>query len=622
MLGPVLGAPGCARPPQAVPSPPSRAQLAEALRGGLALATAAAWRGSRGYAHSLAWRQGSAGLGQATYRRQTSLESAVHSFRHLARRPKGQRVGPKDGSAALAQRLEAFVLQGRLGPEHLRAVLVAAVYLAPRLGTQDSAAVMRLAARCGVALGEVEAESRDLAESLWALSKLRLPLPAGACTEMERRLDEAPGEMAVCDLRRFGWALAVAGRSEAQLFKRMGDELVRRQEELSAADVAGVAFAWARAGHRHRPLLRALARRVRGSRLQASGLSKVAQAAVLDEELAAELLPELAREAARKIDEFEAQDLANLLQALAQTTKADAVGEFLAAASPRCIALCPRAIPKDLCCFAWAFAVLKSPAPLPAVAQAARRALTASRGGFDARFLRCGWSGQLCWAFAAAGVDEPELFRAVADVVLPSVGCYGPRDISNLAWSFATLGYRPVGLFGTLGRRALETLQGFNCQDVATMLWAYSHVGIPAPELFFAVAANLRRWLPKFSLQELSMIAWALDGGAADTLEEEFCARLARPPLLMGHEAAAYARDLKAVLRQLRWQRLLGLAQTELQRLARAQDGAAPRLRGLGALGADDAPRIVLNLADRAVLYKPPGWEVEPTEGAEHRQLP
>ncbi|CAE7350709.1 unnamed protein product [Symbiodinium natans] len=341
----------------------------------------------------------------------------------------------------------------------------------------------------------------------------------------------------------------------------------------------------------------------------------------------------LAAESTRRIALVGAQDLANMMQALVWCKAAEAISassevqRFLVVASRRCVELCKCAIPKDLCCFAWSFASLGKhyDIVLPAVAEASVHRIP----DFNPRFL----CGQLAWAFAAKGISNGPLFGAIADAASDEKCWYAPRDISNLAWSFAMLGRRHFSLFDSLCGRALHALEQFNSQDLANMLWAYSHLGIRAPVLFSAAEARVKETMCGHSLQELSSIAWAYD--AADmmssqlfeAIEHEFARRLRLGP---GKEAAAQrARDVKALLRQLRSagpvrRETEKRAEAELRQLGNIQDVVLPvehpSERGFS-VGSEEMPRVVLDLSDRSVFYKPPGWEVQSPDSLGHHQL-
>eukprot|EP00439_Symbiodinium_sp_Y106_P056802 s3723_g7.t15 len=531
--------------------------------------------------------------------------------------------------------IDVFGERGEMDTEALRATLVAAVYLA------NGDMVRQMVSKCATALlTKLPAASlTELANSTWALAKLEHrneKLLRGVSSEVLRRV--AVGQaMSVRDVQKLVWALAAFGWRDLSLFRCLSAE-VQRCNDFSAVDASVIAFSFARLGVEDAALFRVLSQHVQDRLLidlNAQGIAKVAYSFAVLGHAADEprLFRALAAESARRIAAFGAQELANLMQALVWCRASGCaifasseVQRFLPLASRRCTELCHSAIPKDLCCFAWSFASLGSHCAtvLPAVAEASIHRLS----DFDPRFL----SGQLAWSFASTGTINPSLFDAIAVAAVDRMRSYAPRDISNLAWSFAMLGHRNHALFDSLCSRALLALERFNSQDLANMLWAYSHLGIRAPALFAASEEQVKATISRPSLQELSSIAWAYENACMMSsalllaIECEFARRLLLGPGKA--RPAQRARDVKALLRQLRSTGRLRhdittRAKAELHQLGKMQDAVMPVERSCGrgfAVGAE-LPRFELDLSDRSVLYKPPGWEVQGSGELGHDQL-
>ncbi|CAE7308925.1 ylyB [Symbiodinium necroappetens] len=519
----------------------------------------------------------------------------------------------------LVAAIDDFGERGEMDAEALRATLVAAVYLA------NGDIVRRMVSKCATALlAKLPAASLpELANSAWALGKLEHcneKLLRGISSEVLRKV--AIGQaMSVRDVQKLVWALAAFGwHEDPSLFRCLSANVQMHCNEMSAVDASVIAFSFARLGVEDSALFRVLSQHVQDRLLvdlNAQGIAKVAYSFAVLGHAAEEprLFRALAAESARRIAAFGAQELANLMQALVWCRAAGCaifaspeVQRFLALASRRCMELCPSAIPKDLCCFAWSFASLGSHCDivLPAVAEASIYRVP----DFDPRFL----SGQLAWAFASTGTVNPALFDAIAVAALDRKRSYAPRDISNLAWSFAMLGHRSLVLFDSLCGRAIIALERFNSQDLANMLWAYSHLGIRAPALFAASEERVKATISRPSLQELSSIAWAYENAGMMSsalllaIEREFAKRLLLGPGKA--RPAQRARDVKALLRQLRSTGLLRhditkTAKAELQKLGKMQDAVMPvecsRGRGL-AVGAE-LPRTALRPCGFIDLY-------------------
>lgn len=264
----------------------------------------------------------------------------------------------------LVQRLDDLALKDALDSSSLRAVLVAAVYLASTL--QRSVRSLRrdeefekayesMLQNCAKACDrwldlEKATTGRQLADLAWALAKLELlgihtTSGRGIFLELRQRLAKAESvDFLASDLRKLAWALSVLSPDDVWLFGRLGDELAERQEELSSADVATIAFAYQRAGQNHSVLFHALAKRLPFCTLTAAGVAKLAAAFAgvgFHVQVSQGVFRELLSQATEKIDHFETQDLVNLLHATATITKTleVEVQAFLEAASRRCEAL-------------------------------------------------------------------------------------------------------------------------------------------------------------------------------------------------------------------------------------------------------------------------------------------
>ena len=211
-------------------------------------------------------------------------------------------------------------------------------------------------------------------------------------------------------------------------------------------------------------------------------------------------------------------------------------------------------------------------------------------------------------------------------------------DPAYLLWAMAKLSVRdPARIHGRC-LRALRFLARARASaaQVAAVCWAASALGV------VGFLETLPSYLPRFrdcSFQELMVVAWSFAASPSPSIstlqavQQEACRHLARwssatlddvpkQPLdlvpnrveeamgLLG--ACTFAGHLEPALRQ-RTSRLVHDA-------GKHQDDAQLRCQGLGTLScakaslAEDVPMhepcFRLDLADRAVVHKPPGWEV------------
>ncbi|CAE8632317.1 unnamed protein product, partial [Polarella glacialis] len=226
----------------------------------------------------------------------------------------------------------------------------------------------------------------------------------------------------------------------------------------------------------------------------------------------------------------------------------------------------------------------------------------------EPRFL----CGQLAWAFAATGCDEPELFQAIADAATNKksnnnnsnksnnndinnnntinsskksnnndinnnsnnndINNYLASDLSNLAWAFAALGYQSPELFRALATRSQSVMHDFNPQDLSNLVWAYSTLGVHDSALFHSVGLEVPRKIREFGMQELSNLAWAFSVAG--------CAS----PAVFG----AIEQELRE---RIRGDLESALARKALAKIGRAQEGAGrPVFQALGAALEATAP--------------------------------
>ena len=178
---------------------------------------------------------------------------------------------------------------------------------------------------------------------------------------------------------------------------------------------------------------------------------------------------------------------------------------------------------------------------------------------------------------------------------------------------------------------AAPQLVAASAQQLATVIWAFATLGLQSPLFAEAVAARL----DDFGLDDLSMISWALIGTDAGALGAGLCHRVQEAAVkqmrLAGRLQAA--ERVEAVLGVVWAWNFLGLlgrpllatARRTVLRAARAKDllkgtedvsgarGAAKpgKVEGTKVVPAvHKDPVIVLDLSDRLVIGKPPGWEV------------
>ncbi|CAJ1450048.1 unnamed protein product, partial [Effrenium voratum] len=205
------------------------------------------------------------------------------------------------------------------------------------------------------------------------------------------------------------------------------------------------------------------------------------------------------------------------------------------------------------------------------------------------------------------------------------------RPISSLPWALARLHVADPHLVQSCFAEAAPQLVAASAQQLATVIWAFATLGLQSPLFAEAVAARL----DDFGLDDLSMISWALIGTDAGALGAGLCHRVQEAAVkqmrLAGRLQAA--KRVEAVLGVVWAWNFLGLlgrpllatARRTVLRAARAKDDLKGTEDVSGARGAAKPgkvegtkvvpavhkdPVIVLDLSDRLVIGKPPGWEV------------
>ncbi|CAE8621125.1 unnamed protein product, partial [Polarella glacialis] len=258
---------------------------------------------------------------------------------------------------------------------------------------------------------------------------------------------------------------------------------------------------------------------------------------------------------------------------------------------------------------------------------------------------------QLAWAIAKAGGPSAAhlLHELLTEGVSLDRASLEPQVLSNLAWACATTELRDQSLLAMLGEQAALSADTCEPQHLSNLAWSFAVLGASGgqQEVFEALASASARSLPRFQLQGLANLAWALAtaaprqaAGLLPLIQQELtlrlrssfegleskagCCALGREGLgRLGRDvvSATWALHFAGVLDQ----ELLTLVRPLLAAVGRALDDAAQVQGALAPLQVsrdsenedtdETEPAVVLELADRLVLHKPPHWQVEPSQG-------
>ncbi|CAE8665937.1 unnamed protein product, partial [Polarella glacialis] len=278
---------------------------------------------------------------------------------------------------------------------------------------------------------------------------------------------------------------------------------------------------------------------------------------------------------------------------------------------------------------------------LASVSQEARRRALQD---FETRQL----SG-LAWALAASSFMDADLRWSVLREAAARKRI-APQGFANLLWAVAKspgpqLGDMELASFRDVARTALSSQLGdFLPQHLATIAWALARVtaseppsvggALPLQEPLLRLEEACCRRVEEFKLQELSNVAWAFAtmGEERDRLFEAIGgeAELRLRALDCGSMSWEELADMGLNTLGLVWaarhaghfrESLRCTAASALLRLGRSLDlkmregpESLQTTKSPGATwstGNPQEPFVVLELPDRQVLLKPPGWEVD-----------
>lgn len=205
---------------------------------------------------------------------------------------------------------------------------------------------------------------------------------------------------------------------------------------------------------------------------------------------------------------------------------------------------------------------------------------------------------------------------------------------SSFGWALARLTVADFKLMRVITEEAFLQLQDpkFGPDDAAMLAWVLAVVGIKRPELFRLVSQKALAQARQLSLQGLSSLAWALATSCPSeaplfmAIENETAARLRSLIIsdIPSTSLSAVARDLCSIIWSLNFlgtlsEKLKEEAHRAVSKIGQALDANGRRLLSFSTAAAPMSspgePSAVLDLRDRLVVEKPPGWQVDTGEG-------
>ncbi|CAE8588630.1 unnamed protein product [Polarella glacialis] len=496
---------------------------------------------------------------------------------------------------------------------------------------------------------------RALANIAWAMAKAGAPCGADFVRAVAGEVKGMLPDFKAQELASFGWACASLGVRDGDLLRALEMAAARRLAEFEPQGLANLAWALASLQAGSGLLLEAMAaagihRRL--GRFKPQELSNLGWAvAKHGDGQFAHILRAVAREAAHRDPAgFAPQELSSLAWALASfeehllasgasPSASDLLRPLAAAAAEKVADLSAQGLAN----LAWACARLE-------VRDEKLLRGLARESNAKIYEMKPQEVANSAWGFATLRLDDTQFFDALGDYVLARVDRMSTQDLSQVAWSFATLGFTGSNseeLLVQIAAAARPRLLEFSPRDLSNFLWAYATLDLDPPQLFHEVDASAFERLGELDLQDLAKLTWALAvrtpslGGSLQPLVllSSATGRLLQlvrgldfSGLLPGQasEAALAAGATAWALSFAGWLEANSPEAEELRlllaRLGQLLDQSSSvagtngqqlllppstLLQESGVAAEEDEPRVALDLPDRLVIYKPPGWEVD-----------
>ncbi|CAJ1333000.1 unnamed protein product [Effrenium voratum] len=201
------------------------------------------------------------------------------------------------------------------------------------------------------------------------------------------------------------------------------------------------------------------------------------------------------------------------------------------------------------------------------------------------------------------------------------------RDSVPLIWAMASLGVKDLPLLATSLAASAEMLDRLPLKEVSILAWSLRMLSLECPTICLRLLERGAAEIHRFPPEELLRLAWGLMHRAGfdfARLAQERAARLLDESLAGEGPTSSRTLYLSEVALGIVWscafagkKLLRPKLRGALLRLGAALD-ASQKLPTPGAAAdgvsapasAAPGPRVVLDLPDRRVVFKPPGWEV------------
>ncbi|CAE8672373.1 unnamed protein product [Polarella glacialis] len=193
------------------------------------------------------------------------------------------------------------------------------------------------------------------------------------------------------------------------------------------------------------------------------------------------------------------------------------------------------------------------------------------------------------WALARLSVPDPDVISAAFDEVAMKLSSsqLAPQELSIIVWAFGMLGVNNPTLFHALINQAVPQLESFTMGDLLKLAWGSAASGVDL-ELFMTIQNEVIARLEHVDLQSFSEMSKT--AFLQDTLGLLWASNFA------GCCSNNLLTSARLVIRQ---------AGAIMDRAHGPSSSTAFR-----SMGPANKPQTILDLPDRLVVFKPPGWEV------------
>eukprot|EP00980_Cylindrotheca_fusiformis_P022041 scaffold8932_cov108-Cylindrotheca_fusiformis.AAC.1 len=207
------------------------------------------------------------------------------------------------------------------------------------------------------------------------------------------------------------------------------------------------------------------------------------------------LMLALGEPASRKIEDYEARDIAMALNAFAKRGLRNS--QFFEKSAEAAIPIIGTFNAQHFANTVNAFAKMNHQHPM--LFDEVARAAIPIIGTFNSQEL-----ANTVNAFAKMGHQHPMLFDEVANAAIPIIGTFNAQDFANTVNAFAKMDHQHPMLFDEVARAAIPVIGTFNSQSLAITVNAFVKMDHQLPMLFDEAANAAIQIIGTFKSQELA----------------------------------------------------------------------------------------------------------------------